>query len=599
MTRTDGFIFRARAHARALILPYLYGAGLLLLASAPAVAGTAGSPQALVTDYIDAWKGFYPSRAFAFGDAASAASFENFEDERVTRWLDMNARTARQVEHLLNDGGLDADTRVDLQVLRAQAVDEQATWREDRPLSQQPQWYAGRVSQALTHLLVRDQLTPPARRDALLARLRGVTALCHLGVERLEGGNALRTQRALRTLAGTRTFYQGDLVRLLQSWPDPVTAGAQNLATDSVIEQAIGEAIAAIGALEAHLEALLPSLPDDPAIGAGAYAAKLARRSGGQVTPSQLLDDALEEMHQVRTLMVAQARRWWRSQGGDAESSTPGSDDTLLARALEAMETDRQDTQSEFLAQFEGLTRAAEQFVVEHRIATVPGPTTLFIALSPPHFSGAAVGGVYPSGPFDPSADTLFYVPSVPDEAPPERREGFYRSFNDHFNTMIISHEMFPGHYLQYKVAVSEAPPVRSLFSNGAYTEGWGSFVEELMLDQGWAGNAPLTRLAHLRKRLENATRAAVSVRVHTAGWDREQVLAFARDEGLLAPQFAENLWHRAVHSPLQITDYHVGWVQFQALYAARGDGPLRDWVDAVLRAGPVPPSMLEPMLTY
>jgi hypothetical protein len=38
-------------------------------------------------------------------------------------------------------------------------------------------------------------------------------------------------------------------------------------------------------------------------------------------------------------------------------------------------------------------------------------------------------------------------------------------------------------------------------------------------------------------------------------------VLAFARDEGLLAPQFATNLWQRVVNSPLQITDYFTGYL--------------------------------------
>ncbi|MEJ2534945.1 MAG: DUF885 family protein, partial [Gammaproteobacteria bacterium] len=292
-----------------------------------------------------------------------------------------------------------------------------------------------------------------------------------------------------------------------------------------------------------------------------------------------------------------EARRWRLGLGEDADLPPTLADAELLAAALEAMEADRAANQTGFLAEFEALTDASERYVVERAIATVPTPTTLYIALSPAHFSGAAGGGVYPSGPFDPQADTLFYVPSVPDDAPPAVREGFYRSFNAHFNAMIISHEMFPGHYLQYKVAVSEAPQVRSLFSNGAYTEGWGSFVEELMLDAGWADDAPLTRLAHLRKRLENATRATVSVQVHTAGWDRDRVLAFARDEGLLAPQFAENLWQRVVNSPLQITDYYVGWSQFQALFAAREDGPLRDWVDMVLRAGPVPLELLPALL--
>jgi len=561
----------------------------LALLPGPVSADATSAPAKLVADYIAAWKAFYPSRAFGYGDQDSAASFEDFGGERVQLWLALNARVASAAETMLSDLDLVLDTRTDLLVLRAQAIDEQATWREDEPLVRQPQWYAEWVSQALTHLLVRDQLSPGAREAALLERLRGVTRLCRLGVDRLNGGEALRTQGALRTLASTREFYERDIAALLRTWPDKTLSSEHG--------PVIAEAIAAIRALEGHLEILLPTLSSNASIGAERYAAKLARRSSGRVTPARLRDDALEEMRRVRALMVEEAGRWQRSLGGASELTSNPPDEELLAKTLEAMEADRVDNRADFLAQFETLTSAAERFVVDKAIATVPTPTTLYIALSPAHFSGAAVGGVYPSGPFDPQADTLFYLPSVPDDAPAEAREGFYRSFNDHFNAMIISHEMFPGHYLQYKVAVSLAPPVRSLFSNGASAEGWGSFVEELMLDAGWDDNAPLTRLAHLRKRLENATRAYVSVQVHTVGWERERVLSFARDNGLLAPQFAESLWQRVVNSPLQITDYFVGWAQFKALYAARAEGPLGDWVDAVLRAGPVPLELLPPLL--
>ena len=572
----------------------------LSLLSLPISASVNDEAEALVEDYISAWKAFYPSRAFAYGDADSSGVFENFAGDRVPAWLELNARTARQAQALLddaelNEAALDIETRTNLLVLHGQAVDEQASWREDEPLTRQPQWYAGQVSQALTHLLVRDQLSAAARQQALFARLNGVTALCQLGVEQLTGGNALQTQRAIRTLAGTRSFYATDLPALIERWNEETNA-APNPAT----AQAINQAVEAITALEARLDALLPSLPEDPAMGADLYTAKLARRIGPELTPDQLLASALEEMRLVRELMVAESWRWYQNldSADPATGENPElSDEEVLTLALEAMEAARVSNQADFLAQFEFLTAASERFVVENAIATVPTPTTLYVALSPAHFSGAAVGGVYPSGPFDPQADTLFYIPSVPDDAPQEARDGFYRSFNDHFNAMIIPHEMFPGHYLQYKVAVSEAPPIRSLFSNGAYTEGWGSFVEELLLDAGWADNAPLTRLAHLRKRLENATRATVSVQVHTAGWDREQVLEFAREEGLLAPQFAENLWQRVVNSPLQITTYFVGWTQFQELFAARPEGPLMPWVDGVLRAGPVPMNLLPPLL--
>ena len=589
------------------LIPALVCLCLLFQAPRPSVA--AETPQALVTDYVAAWKAFYPSRAFAYGDRTSAGAFEDFGGERVPDWLARNARTAEAAAVLLAEANLGLDDRTDLLLLRSQALGEQARWREDRPLARQPQWYAEQVSQALTHLLVRDQLTPAARHRALNERLRGVARLCHLGVTRLTGGNALRTRRALRTLAGTRAFFEDGLDDVLTGWADHAGTAATDPALDPALDQGLdqdtttsrAESVAAIRALEAHLEALLPDLPAEASIGAERYAAKLARRHGEAMTARRLLEEAREEIRVVRALMVEEARRWRDSLGASEEvpNDVPDGlpDAELLARALEAMEADREDDSAGFLRQFEALTAASERFVIDHAVATVPQPTTLYVALSPAHFSGAAVGGVYPSGPFDPAADTLFYVPSVPDDAPAEARAGFYRSFNDHFNAMIISHEMFPGHYLQYKVAVSEAPPLRSLFANGAYTEGWGTFVEVLMLDLGWAGNAPLTRLAHLRKRLENATRATVSVQVHMAGWDRDQVLAFARDEGLLAPQFAENLWQRVVNSPLQITDYFVGDAVFRRLYAARPDGPLRDWVDAVLRAGPVPLDLLPPLL--
>jgi uncharacterized protein (DUF885 family) len=554
--------------------------------------------NALVADYIAAWKAFYPSRAFGYGDRDSARAFEDFRGDRVPQWLELNARTVTEADALLAAGGLDLDTETDLRVLRAQAIDEQANWREDEPLKRQPQWYAERISQALTHLLVREQLDAVARQQALVERLQGVAQLCRQGVAQLSGGNALRTERALRTLAGTRAFYEDGLPAIVERWGEAPGADAADPDLADATTTAMTDAVAAIRALEAHLETLLPGLPADASIGRERYVAKLARRHDPGLTPERLLEKALAEMRAVRALMITEARRWRDSlDAGTTKPADSRSDDALLAAALEAMEADREDNSADFLAQFEDLTAASERFVIDNAIATVPQPTTLYVALSPAHFSGAAVGGVYPSGPFDPSADTLFYVPSVPDDAPAEVREGFYRSFNDHFNAMIISHEMFPGHYLQYKVAVSQAPAVRSLFSNGAYTEGWGTFTEVLLLDAGWAGNAPLTRLAHLRKRLENATRATVSVQVHTAGWGREQVLEFAREEGLLAPQFAENLWQRVVNSPLQITDYFVGDAQFRQLYAARAEGPLRDWVDAVLRAGPVPLALLPPLL--
>ena len=110
---------------------------------------------------------------------------------------------------------------------------------------------------------------------------------------------------------------------------------------------------------------------------------------------------------------------------------------------------------------------------------------------------GAAVGGVYSSGPFDPEAETLFYLPSVADEAPEKTKNGFYRSFNNPFNSMIITHEIHPGHYLQLRYAAQHPSAVRPLFAGDDFTEGWASFCEQMMLDEGWDEDLPLTRFPH------------------------------------------------------------------------------------------------------
>lgn len=591
-----------RVNVGAFLSSWLLWTCLLIILLTP-VEGTLASVSAssnlsekLVESYIRSWRDFYPSQAFAYGDVDSAAAFEDYSEDRLSDWLALNVATEDTLRSVLADSKEYGDTPLftDAHVLLAQVQDELANWAEDSPLDSQPQWYAEQVSQALTHLLVRDQLSTKARTEALIARLQGVARLCQLGIASLESGNAMRTRRALRILSSSQQFYDHGLRDLVADWP----AAPQ----EQSVDDAIDSALTAMGELQKHLEnTILPVAKEQAAIGKEAYAAKLQRRTSGLYTPESLLAAAGQELRSVRALMYQQASRWARSQVDAATRFRllELTDDERLGAAITAMEDDRQSNSTDFLASFTQLTFAAERFVEEHQIATVPKPTTLLIALSPAHFSGAAVGGVYPSGPFDTQADTLFYLPSISDDASEAAKEGFYRSFNTHFNTMILSHEMFPGHYLQYKVAVTSAPMLRSLFSNGSYVEGWGSFVEELMLDAGWADNAPLTRLAHLRKRLENATRAYVSVQVNIGGWDKAQVLRFAREEGLLAPQFATNLWQRVVNSPLQITDYFTGFRAFKDLYrkylADAKEQPTYVWVDAVLRAGPLPMTLLEP----
>ena len=536
----------------------------------------------LVNAYIEEWTGFYPSSAFRNGLRPAAWQFEDFSGDRVGEWIAYNRRTLDMLDSM---PALSVNEQVDARVLRRQARRELERWVHDGALVNQPAWYAEVISQALTYILVREQFTPEDKLEAVLQRLKGVQSLCKLGITNLQNGSRERTQRAVEVLERTKTFYRDSLPGIMHDW----SGGNQH----EQVTRVISDTVNTVDALLRHIrETVLPdaSIPDR--LDGRDYARKLRIYTDSDLTPAQLRDSAAAEIEEVRRLMATEAKAWWDEQSSD--SPMPADDNDLLEAVMAEMERARSDNRSDFVNFFRELTDRAEHFLVENDLATVPLPRTIYVGLSPDHFSGAAYGGVYSAGPFNPGADTLFYLPSIPDDSTPDQKDGFYRSFNDHFNTMIIAHEIYPGHYLQLKVGAGAAPALRTLFANGVYIEGWGTFSEELMLDTGWDDYNRLTRLAHLRKRLENATRAYVSVMVHVHDWNKEQVMEFAVTRGLLPPQFAANLWVRVMNNPLQIPSYFLGFHGFRELWQAErerlGDSfTTRQFVDSILQAGPIP----------
>lgn len=219
-----------------------------------------------------------------------------------------------------------------------------------------------------------------------------------------------------------------------------------------------------------------------------------------------------------------------------------------------------------------------EKFVREKRIMTLPDPLTLAIERAPAYFIGQSVGRVYPAEPYAPDAKTILFLPVPPPDATAEQRTAFFRDFSRPFSRMIVPHELIPGHYGQLKYAARNPHKVRAVFPDPIYLEGWGTFCERLLLDQGWGGSLP--RLAHLKKQLENIARTIVDIRVHTENMSREEVTRFVKEDALQGDQLANNMWTRTPTSSRQITTYYLGYAKvtevYEAARAAAGDSSSR-----------------------
>jgi hypothetical protein len=558
---------------------------LLLMCYSLDAEGAAGIRD-LCYEYIEAWKQFYPSQAFSRGFLDSIFGFEEYSQECITNWLTFNKKTLTGISQ--QESILALQDRIDARLLRIQIRSEIDKWENGAPHKNSPALYSRSISRAVHGVLASELLLPGEKVKIILSRLNGVNKMCTSAVRQLEAGSPNSIARSLKALEESARFYASKL-------PDLASNGI-GLKDSDEFRTGCRHTASQIRSLISHIQKNIKPRSTDrnsAILGRETYAKKLRLFTDSDLTPEKLESMALKEIHTVRELMARAATDYLRETYPD--KNLPSTMNDLINSALKDMEQSHPTSEREYLKLWEELAIRAEEFIRSKKIATLPDNQTLSITLAPESAGPMArIGWVSSAPPFQPNPWTTIYLPTIPDSFPEKERKEFWRSFNNYFTRFIVIHELFPGHYIQNKINRENPHRVRRLFPYSLYSEGWATLCEKVALDAGWDDNHKLTRLAQLRKRLENANRAYTSVKAHCHGWDREKVLEFSFNTSLLAPQFAKSLWGRLMRSPLQITTYFLGTQKFASLLEAekkRQGEKFRtiDFMDTILRAGPIP----------
>ncbi len=549
-------------------------------------AGSFSGIKVLSKEYIEAWKRFYPSRAFSRGFLSSLFYFEDFSQTRIENWLKINKATLDEISS--RESGMVSEDRIDARLLRIQIKSEIDKWETEVPHKNVLSLYSSHITRAVKSVMNSDLLMPGEKVRIILGRLGGVDKMCAAAIEQLEDGSPKNVERNLRALGTSAGFYEKKLPEIAKAW----IASEEFEGFVAKCRHTSAQIQALVSHVKTHLVPKL-SRTDSVILGREEFARRLRLYTDSTLTPEQLAEMSFQEIQKVRGLIAKVCEEYIHE--AYPEQKIPEDLNELVSKALGDMEKNHPSSQQEYLRFWEGLANQAEEFVREKKIATLPETQTLSIRLAP-ESSGpmARIGWVSPAPSFHPNPWTTIFLPNIPDSHPEKEREDFWRSFNNHFTTFIIIHELFPGHYIQSRINRENPHPVRILFPYGLYSEGWATLCERVALDAGWDNLNKLTYLAHLRKRIENANRAYTSVQVHCNGWDKKKVDEFSVKTSLLAPQFAKSLWGRLMRSPMQITSYFLGMQKFTELYEnerKRLGNKFRniDFMDTVLRAGPIP----------
>lgn len=132
---------------------------------------------------------------------------------------------------------------------------------------------------------------------------------------------------------------------------------------------------------------------------------------------------------------------------------------------------------------------------------------------------------------------------------------------------------------------------VRGNWYSMANIEGWALFTERLLLKSNLLTREE--RLAALSGQALRAARVVVDVRMHTAGWSRDDVTRYLVEKVGMSTDDAKKQTFRYSRIPLQAVSYYFGARQFEELEENYKEQFGDQFYRQVLSLGPVPPRFI------
>jgi uncharacterized protein (DUF885 family) len=172
---------------------------------------------------------------------------------------------------------------------------------------------------------------------------------------------------------------------------------------------------------------------------------------------------------------------------------------------------------------------------------------------------GVAVATCAAPGPFEKHGQTFLNISPPPASWNAGQVDSFFREYNDFMLKDLVVHEGMPGHFLQLAHANAFAAPtmVRALFRSGPFVEGWATYAENLMADQGF-GELEV-RMQQLKMWLRVVINAQLDIGIHAHGMTEQAAMDLMMNDGYQERSEAAGKWRRAQLSSTQLCTYFVG----------------------------------------
>ncbi len=470
----------------------------------------------LADQFTEAEMRLYPEQATRWGDHRYDGGVSDLTqagiDARIAHALEWKRRFDR-----INPASLSAHQEADREWLIANCDGELLGDQQIRAYERDPGFYM--PTSGVYRLIERNFAPAPERMRSVTARENA--ALTNLAAARanLKPASVARVSIdiVIQQMTATIAFFKNDVPVAFADVPDGADRKAFAVANQNTIT--------ALSEYQKWMkESLAPKASGSFAIGAEAY-----RR--------MLVDDDMVDIP-LAQLEAAGEQELKRLQGQFRETARqidPNRTPAEVMKALAAKHPVRADVIPHIGAGLKGL----RQYVIDHRLASIPSDVMPTVAETPPFRRATTFASMDSPGPLEKSTEAYFYV-TLPDPSWPAERQNQLLEFYSAPNISDVStHEVFPGHYVQFLNNRLNPDKVRLLYYSGANVEGWGLYVEQMMLDEGLHSGEPTYRLAQIQMALQRACRYLAGIRMHTHGMTVEDAAKFFESDAYMTPHNA------------------------------------------------------------
>jgi uncharacterized protein (DUF885 family) len=249
----------------------------------------------------------------------------------------------------------------------------------------------------------------------------------------------------------------------------------------------------------------------------------------------------------------------------------------------------------------QNVVKEATEFVRAKDLVTV-SDAPLEVVVMPEFKRGQGIAYCDSPGALEKNGKTFFACEPTPKDWPQDRKDSFYREYNNFMVRDLTVHEAMPGHYLQLVHANQFRGPtlVRAIFQSGTFIEGWAVYAEQFMAEAGYGG--PEVKMQQLKMRLRVICNAILDQSIHTANMSEQEALDLMMKEGFQQEGEAVAKWKRARLSSAQLSTYFIGVTEHLELRerakAKAGDAfDLKKYNDSVLSFGSPPAKYVRELL--